>query len=63
MSSPYILVLYYSRHGATMKLAQRIASGIEQTGMETRLRTVPSGFHSLRSHTGQHPRRRRRLLH
>lgn len=41
MSSPYILVLYYSCHGATMKLARRIAEGIEQAGMEARLRTVP----------------------
>ncbi len=42
MSSPYVLVLYYSRHGATMKMAQRLASGVEQVaGVEARLRTVP----------------------
>lgn len=37
----YILVLYYSRYGATQKMAQLIARGIEGTGMEARLRTVP----------------------
>lgn len=42
MSSPYVLVLYYSRHGATRALAQHIARGVEQAGMEARLRTVPA---------------------
>lgn len=41
MAAPYILVLYYSRHGATRRLAQQIARGVEQTGLEARLRTVP----------------------
>jgi NAD(P)H dehydrogenase (quinone) len=37
-----ILVLYYSRHGATRKLAECIAQGIESVpGCEARLRTVP----------------------
>lgn len=36
-----ILVLYYSRHGTTTKLAEAIARGIESVpGMEARLRTV-----------------------
>jgi NAD(P)H dehydrogenase (quinone) len=40
--APYILVLYYSRHGATAAMAHDIARGVEQvTGMEARLRTVP----------------------
>lgn len=39
--APYVLVLYYSRHGATAKMARLIAEGIEQTGMEARVRTVP----------------------
>lgn len=39
----YILVLYYSRHGAVKQLAQYIARGIESVdGMEARIRTVPS---------------------
>lgn len=39
---PYVLVLYYSRYGATAKMAEHIARGINQvTGMEARLRTVP----------------------
>ncbi|MEO6699456.1 MAG: NAD(P)H:quinone oxidoreductase [Paraperlucidibaca sp.] len=42
MSSPYILVLYYSRHGATRELAKLIARGVESAGLEARLRTVPS---------------------
>jgi len=40
---PYILVLYYSRHGATAEMAQRIARGINEVeGIEARLRTVPA---------------------
>lgn len=40
---PYILVLYYSRTGATLAMAQQIARGIEQAGaIEARLRTVPA---------------------
>lgn len=42
MSDPYILVLYYSRTGATAQLAQYIARGIARVeGLEARLRTVP----------------------
>lgn len=37
-----ILVLYYSRHGATRQLAQLIARGVESVpGCSARLRTVP----------------------
>jgi NAD(P)H dehydrogenase (quinone) len=42
MSTPYILVLYYSRNGSTNEMARQIARGIEQAGMEARLRTVPA---------------------
>ncbi|EJT85145.1 flavoprotein WrbA [Pseudomonas putida S11] len=42
MSEPYILVLYYSRHGSTSEMARHIARGIELAGMEARLRTVPA---------------------
>lgn len=39
---PYILVLYYSRQGATRALAERIAVGITGVGgIDARLRTVP----------------------
>jgi NAD(P)H dehydrogenase (quinone) len=42
MSLPYVLILYYSRSGATAKMAQLIARGVEQhSGIEARLRTVP----------------------
>jgi len=37
-----ILVLYYSRHGATADMAQQIAAGIEEGGCNARLRTVPN---------------------
>lgn len=38
---PYLLVLYYSRSGATAAMAAEIARGAEQAGLATRLRTVP----------------------
>ena len=38
-----VLVLYYSRHGATRKLAELIAQGVESVpGCDARLRTVPA---------------------
>ncbi|WP_036166661.1 NAD(P)H:quinone oxidoreductase [Massilia sp. 9096] len=38
-----ILVLYYSRHGKTRRLAELVAQGIDSVpGMEARLRTVPA---------------------
>ena len=40
---PYILILYYSRHGATAELANQVARGVEEVpGIEARLRTVPA---------------------
>lgn len=40
--TPYILILYYSRHGNTRALAQHIARGVEAVaGIEARIRTVP----------------------
>lgn len=37
-----ILVLYYSRHGATAEMAQLVARGIEEvTNAQARIRTVP----------------------
>jgi NAD(P)H dehydrogenase (quinone) len=42
MSAPFILVLYYSRHGATAEMARQIARGVELGGLEARLRTVPA---------------------
>ena len=38
----YVLVLYYSYRGATRKLAEKIAMGVESENMEARLRTVHS---------------------
>jgi len=38
-----ILVLYYSRHGATAEMARQVCRGIESVpGMRARLRTVPA---------------------
>ena len=36
----YILILYYSRYGATAEMARQVARGVESAGMEARLRTV-----------------------
>ncbi|GEK74137.1 MULTISPECIES: NAD(P)H:quinone oxidoreductase [Halomonas] len=39
---PYVLILYYSRSGATRAMAERLAAGVESCrGIEARLRTVP----------------------
>lgn len=39
---PYILILYYSRYGATAEVARQVARGTEEIpGIEARLRTVP----------------------
>ena len=36
----HILILYYSRYGATSEMARQIARGVEGGGLEARLRTV-----------------------
>lgn len=42
MAEPYVLVLYYSRHGAVAEMAQQVARGIGLVaGIDARLRTVP----------------------
>lgn len=40
-----VLVLYYSKHGKTALLAQKIAMGIEQQGAQAIIRTVPEITH------------------
>lgn len=43
MAAPYVLVLYYTRGGATAGMANQVARGVEQlAGIEARLRTVPN---------------------
>lgn len=43
MSQPYILVLYYSHSGSVSTMAEQLTRGVERiTGIEARLRTVPS---------------------
>ncbi len=37
-----VLVLYYSRNGATREMAYKIARGVEQASVEVKIRTVPS---------------------
>ena len=37
-----ILVLYYSRGGSVTALARQIARGVEEAGLQARLRTVPA---------------------
>lgn len=39
--TPEVLVLYYSRHGATATMARHIARGVEAGGAVARMRTVP----------------------
>ena len=42
-ATPYILVLYYSRSGATAEMANQVARGVAAvTGIEARVRTVPA---------------------
>ncbi|SHE89144.1 NAD(P)H dehydrogenase (quinone) [Microbulbifer donghaiensis] len=41
-SEAYVLILYYSRGGATARMAAELARGIESAGIPARLRTVPS---------------------
>ncbi|MFA0810627.1 NAD(P)H:quinone oxidoreductase [Microbulbifer epialgicus] len=38
----YVLILYYSRTGATARMAAELARGVESSGIVARLRTVPS---------------------
>ena len=39
---PYVLVLYYSRHGSTKEMAMQIARGVEKVaGVRSLIRTVP----------------------
>jgi NAD(P)H dehydrogenase (quinone) len=43
MSEPYILIIYYSRHGATAQMANFVGRGVESmTGMTAKIRTVPA---------------------
>lgn len=40
-SEAYVLILYYSRSGATARMAAELARGVESAGIAARLRTVP----------------------
>lgn len=43
MTTPHVLILYYSVHGNTKKMAEVIARGVDEVGhIEARLRTVPA---------------------
>lgn len=42
MGNAYILILYYSHSGAVADMAEQISRGVEQAGIEARIRTVPS---------------------
>jgi NAD(P)H dehydrogenase (quinone) len=42
MADPYVLVLFYSRHGATARLADEVCAGVDSvSGIHARPRTVP----------------------
>lgn len=38
----FVLVLYYSRNGATYEMAKQVQRGVETAGIAARLRTVPA---------------------
>ena len=43
MNLPYVLILYYSRSGATTAMAKAITEGVELiAGIEAKIRTLPS---------------------
>lgn len=48
-----VLVLYYSRHGATEAMARAIATGVEKQQAEAILRTVPAVSSVADAHTTQ----------
>ena len=51
---PYVLVLYYSQHGATENMANLIARGVESVdGVDARVRCVPSVSPALDDQTQQ----------
>lgn len=50
-----VLVLYYSCHGATRRMAETIARGIESVGVEALLRTVPEVSDNLDHHQAAVP--------
>lgn len=57
MTTPYVLVLYYSRHGSVAQMAQLVARGIESAGgLEARVRTVPEVSPVSESSAGPVPR-------
>lgn len=42
ITTPYVLILFYSRQGATKAMAEAMAAGVEsESGIAARLRTVP----------------------
>src|SRR5690606_40939472 len=42
-TTPYLLVLYYSRNGQTAEMATQIGRGVARvSGIEARIRTVPA---------------------
>lgn len=43
----YVLVLYYSKYGSTREMAHLIAQGVENQGMQVKIRTVPEIFPAI----------------
>ena len=52
---PQVLVLYYSRHGSTKKMAYKIADVIESEGCEAVIRTVPPVSDNLEESSSKVP--------
>lgn len=48
-----VLILYYSRHGATASMARAIATGVEKQSAEALIRTVPAVSSNTDEHSAQ----------
>ena len=48
MEKNFLLVLFYSASGSVKNLAHAIADGIEDVGLDVRLRTVPKYHQTLK---------------
>ena len=47
-SAPYVLVLYYSRHGNVARMARAVARGVDETGL-SELANEPGRLPGLQS--------------
>ena len=55
MEKNFLLVLFYSASGSVKNLAHAIADGIEDVGLDVRLRTVPKISSNVEQFEGDIP--------